>query len=109
MSRKAYRATRVNDVDWDRLARGKEGLDITLGVDVGKHSACFAMQVPRSQISTSSSLERLKKCLCHRNHIHMRAEANETKASWTGPSRSVRNRSLRKLCSHDKVRSATQR
>ena len=39
----------------------------------------------------------------------MRAEANETKASWTGPSRSVRNRSLRKLCSHDKVRSATQR
>ncbi len=38
MSRKAYRATRVNDVDWDRLARGKEGLDITLGIDVGKHS-----------------------------------------------------------------------
>jgi transposase len=38
MSRKAYRATRINDVDWDRLAREKEGLDITLGVDVGKHS-----------------------------------------------------------------------
>ena len=53
--------------------------------------------------------ERLKERPCHRNHIHMRAEANETKASWTGPSRSVRNRSLRKLCSHDKVRSATQR
>ena len=51
----------------------------------------------------------LKERPCHRNHIHMRAEANETKASWTGPSRSVRNRSLRKLCSHDKVRSATQR
>ena len=57
----------------------------------------------------NSYLDRLKERPCHRNHIHMRAEANETKASWTGPSRSVRNRSLRKLCSHDKVRSATQR
>jgi len=37
MISKAYRATRVNDVDWDRLARGNEGLDITLGIDVGKH------------------------------------------------------------------------
>ena len=58
---------------------------------------------------TRKVLKRLKERPCHRNHIHMRAEANETKASWTGPSRSVRNRSLRKLCSHDKVRSATQR
>lgn len=38
MPRKAYRATCVNDVDWDRLARGNEGLDITLGIDVGKQS-----------------------------------------------------------------------
>ena len=37
MVSKAYRATRVNDVDWDRLARGNEGLGITLGIDVGKH------------------------------------------------------------------------
>ena len=37
MVSKAYRATRVNDVDWDRLAHGKEGLGITLGVDIGKH------------------------------------------------------------------------
>ena len=37
MISKAYRATRVNQVDWDRLARGHEGLDITLGIDVGKH------------------------------------------------------------------------
>ena len=37
MISKAYRATRVNDVDWDRLARGNEGVDITLGIDVGKH------------------------------------------------------------------------
>jgi transposase len=37
MVSKAYRATRVNDVDWDRLARGKEGLGITLGIDIGKH------------------------------------------------------------------------
>src|SRR5438045_9084787 len=37
MISKAYRATRVNDVDWDRLARGHEGGDITLGIDVGKH------------------------------------------------------------------------
>jgi transposase len=36
MVSKAYRATRVNDVDWDRLARGKEGLGITLGIDIGK-------------------------------------------------------------------------
>jgi transposase len=38
MSKKAYRATRVNDVNWDHLAQGKEGLGITLGVDVGKFS-----------------------------------------------------------------------
>ncbi len=36
MISKAYRATRVNDVDWDRLARGNEGCDISLGIDVGK-------------------------------------------------------------------------
>ena len=38
MIRKAYRATVVNDVNWDQLARGREGLGITLGVDVGKFS-----------------------------------------------------------------------
>ena len=38
MSKRAYRATRVNDVNWDQLAQGKDGLDITLGVDVGKFS-----------------------------------------------------------------------
>ena len=36
MSKRAYRATRVNDVNWEQLAQGKEGLAITLGVDVGK-------------------------------------------------------------------------
>jgi hypothetical protein len=36
MSKKAYRATYVNDVNWDQLARGREGVDISLGVDVGK-------------------------------------------------------------------------
>jgi transposase len=36
MKSKAYRAIRVNDVDWERLARGKEGVDINLGIDVGK-------------------------------------------------------------------------
>src|SRR5271157_1838857 len=38
VSKRAYRATRINDVNWDQLAQGKEGLDITLGVDVGKFS-----------------------------------------------------------------------
>jgi transposase len=38
MKRKAYRATRVNDVNWDQLARGRAGVGITLGVDVGKYS-----------------------------------------------------------------------
>ena len=38
MSKRGYRATRVNDVNWDQLAQGKDGLDITLGVDVGKYS-----------------------------------------------------------------------
>ena len=38
MSKKAYRATRVNDVDWDRLAGPREGLGITLGIDVGKRT-----------------------------------------------------------------------
>ena len=36
MSRRAYRATRVNDVSWEQLARGKESLGVALGVDVGK-------------------------------------------------------------------------
>src|SRR5260370_10564572 len=36
MSSKAYRATRVNDVNWEQIARGKEGLGVTLGVDVEK-------------------------------------------------------------------------
>jgi hypothetical protein len=38
MSRKAYRATYVNDVNWDQLARGREGVGISLGIDVGKFS-----------------------------------------------------------------------
>src|SRR3954451_21772146 len=36
MNRKEYRATRVNDVNWEQIARGKEGLGVTLGVDVWK-------------------------------------------------------------------------
>src|SRR5215471_3378175 len=36
MSSKAYRTTRVNEVNWEQLARGKEGLGVTLGIDVGK-------------------------------------------------------------------------
>jgi transposase len=36
MNSRAYRARRVNDVKWDESARGREGLGITLGVDVGK-------------------------------------------------------------------------
>jgi transposase len=36
MNSRAYRATRVNDVKWDEIAKGREGLGITLGVDVGK-------------------------------------------------------------------------
>jgi transposase len=36
MSRRAYRATRVNDVDWEQVAHGKEDLGVILGVDVGK-------------------------------------------------------------------------
>jgi transposase len=36
MKRKAYRATRVNDVNWEELARGREAVGIALGVDIGK-------------------------------------------------------------------------
>ena len=36
MSSRAYRTTRVNEVNWEQLARGKEGLGVTLGIDVGK-------------------------------------------------------------------------
>ena len=38
MNRKAYRAIRVNDVNWEQLARGRGGVGITLGVDVGKYT-----------------------------------------------------------------------
>jgi len=36
MSRKAYRATSVNDVKWEQFARGKEGMGACLGIDIGK-------------------------------------------------------------------------
>jgi transposase len=36
MNSRAYRATRVNDVKWDEIAKGREGSGISLGVDVGK-------------------------------------------------------------------------
>jgi transposase len=36
MSSKAYRATRVNELNWEQIARGKEGLGVTVGIDVGK-------------------------------------------------------------------------
>ena len=36
MSNKAYRATRVNEVNWEQIARGKEGLGVTVGIDLGK-------------------------------------------------------------------------
>jgi transposase len=38
MNRKAYRAIRVNDVNWEPLARGRQGVGLTLGVDVGKYT-----------------------------------------------------------------------
>jgi hypothetical protein len=37
MKRKAFRGTRVNEVNWNELALGREGVGLTLGVDVGKH------------------------------------------------------------------------
>jgi transposase len=36
MSSKAYRTTGVNEVNWEQLARGREALGVTLGIDVGK-------------------------------------------------------------------------
>jgi transposase len=36
MSKRAYRATSVNQVNWEEIARRKEGLGVILGVDVGK-------------------------------------------------------------------------
>ena len=36
VSSKAYRATRVNEVNWEQIARGKEGLGVTVGIDVEK-------------------------------------------------------------------------
>ena len=36
MVSKAYRATRVNNVDWDQLLRGNEGAGITLRIEVRK-------------------------------------------------------------------------
>ena len=51
MSRRAYRATRVNDVDWDQIARGKEGLGVTLGVEPDAHRsvAVGTIDFPRTR------------------------------------------------------------
>ncbi len=38
MDKKAFRATGVNQVEWEQLARGRDGVGITLGVDVGKYT-----------------------------------------------------------------------
>jgi transposase len=38
MRRRAYGGTRVNDVDLVRLTKGKAGLGVTIGVDVGKQT-----------------------------------------------------------------------
>jgi transposase len=38
MKSRTYRSTHVNDVKWDEIAGGRDGLGITLGVDVGKLS-----------------------------------------------------------------------
>ena len=42
MRRRAYGATRVNDVDVVQLTQGKEGLGLTVGCDMGKHKALIA-------------------------------------------------------------------
>jgi transposase len=49
MSSRAYRSTRVNDVDWERIARGKEGLGVTVGIDVGKRSLWAVCRWPDSR------------------------------------------------------------
>jgi hypothetical protein len=41
MSRRAYRATGVNEVNWEQIAHGKDGLDGTLRVDVGEFDMLF--------------------------------------------------------------------
>ena len=45
MVSKAYRATRVNDVDWDRLAAGNESVNITLGIDVGNSPSLASLSL----------------------------------------------------------------
>jgi len=37
MRKKAYGTTRVNDVDLERLIRGRRSLGVTVGTDVGKY------------------------------------------------------------------------
>jgi transposase len=37
MRKRSYAASRVNDVDAGRLVEGKEGVAVTVGIDVGKH------------------------------------------------------------------------
>jgi len=41
MKSRAYRATNVKDVDWQRLVLGRDGQEVTVGLDVGKdHVLC---------------------------------------------------------------------
>ena len=53
MSSKAYRATRVNEVNWEQIARGKEGLGVTVGIDVGKFDLCGGLSLGRWAVRAS--------------------------------------------------------
>ena len=66
MSKRAYRAKGVNDVDWDRLAQGKEGLGVTLGLDVGKFSLWAVWRWPDGRFERPWRLARFFVRVAHR-------------------------------------------
>src|ERR1700722_12266788 len=44
MKSRAYRATHVKDVDWQRLVLGRDGQEVTVGLDVGKDRVLCALR-----------------------------------------------------------------
>ena len=53
MSKRAYRATRVNDVNWDQLAQGKEGLGHHAGCRCGQVQPLGGLSMGRWSVRTS--------------------------------------------------------
>jgi hypothetical protein len=73
MNSRADRATRVYGVRWDKIARGREGLGISLGVELGS-------LLPRSCVLRAETLLVKAVVICR---LHRRSARITLDGGWT--------------------------